>query len=56
MLFGTAGINEMNHLEIGGCDTVKLVKEFGPFVCMDEHLRETAAYIRYYQDCMLTVK
>jgi len=37
MLFGTARINESNHLEIGGCDTVELAKEFGtPLYLMDE--------------------
>ncbi|HHW02699.1 MAG TPA: diaminopimelate decarboxylase [Thermoanaerobacterales bacterium] len=37
MLFGTARINKLNHLEIGGCDTVDLVKEFGtPLYLMDE--------------------
>lgn len=28
-LHGTASINDEGHLEIGGCDTVKLVKEYG---------------------------
>ena len=28
MFYGTATINESNNLEIGGCDTVKLAKEF----------------------------
>ncbi|RKL64188.1 diaminopimelate decarboxylase [Thermoanaerobacteraceae bacterium SP2] len=37
MLFGTARINELNHLEIGGCDTVDLAREFGtPLYLMDE--------------------
>lgn len=46
MLFGTARINELNHLEIGGCDTVDLAKEFGtPLYLMDEE------YIR--QNCRL---
>ncbi len=51
MLFGTAGINEMNHLEIGGCDTVTLVKEFGtPLYVMDEQLiRENC---RLYKDTL----
>jgi diaminopimelate decarboxylase len=39
MLFGTARINEKNHLEIGGCDTLKLAEEFGtPLHVMDEQL------------------
>jgi diaminopimelate decarboxylase len=33
----TAKINEKDHLEIGGCDTVELAKEFGtPLFVMDE--------------------
>ncbi len=33
----TAKINKQNHLEIGGCDTLDLVKEFGtPLFVMDE--------------------
>jgi diaminopimelate decarboxylase len=39
MFFGTARINEKNHLEIGGCDTVQLAREFGtPLYVMDEQL------------------
>lgn len=38
-LQGTMKINENNHLEIGGCDTVELAKEFGtPLYVMDEAL------------------
>ena len=38
-LHGTAKINTRGHLEIGGCDTVDLVKEFGtPLVVLDEEL------------------
>lgn len=42
MLFGSQRINEAGHLEIGGCDTVALAKEFGtPLYVLDEqHLRE----------------
>ena len=42
MFYGTCRINELNHLEIGGCDTIELVKEFGtPLYVMDEnHIRE----------------
>lgn len=33
----TAGINEQNHLEIGGCDTVELAKKYGtPLYVFDE--------------------
>jgi len=39
LLTCTAKINELNHLEIGGCDTVDLVKDFGtPLYLMDEGL------------------
>ena len=39
MLLGTQRINEKNHLEIGGCDTVDLAAEFGtPLYVMDERL------------------
>lgn len=37
MLLGTQRINEEGHLEIGGCDTVRLAQEFGtPLYVMDE--------------------
>lgn len=33
----TANVNKSNHLEIGGCDTVKLAEEYGtPLFVMDE--------------------
>lgn len=36
-LHGTSRINEQGHLEIGGCDTVQLAKEFGtPLYVVDE--------------------
>lgn len=39
MLQGTARVNAKSHLEIGGCDTVDLVKRFGtPLYVMDEEL------------------
>lgn len=39
MLLGTQRINEHGHLEIGGCDTVRLAAEFGtPLYVMDEAL------------------
>jgi diaminopimelate decarboxylase len=38
-LHGTSKINERGHLEIGGCDTVELVRQFGtPLYVMDESL------------------
>jgi diaminopimelate decarboxylase len=38
-LTGTMRFNERGHLEIGGCDTMDLVKEFGtPLYVMDEEL------------------
>src|SRR5438874_13337335 len=37
MLLGTQTINALGHLEIGGCDTVELAREFGtPVYVMDE--------------------
>jgi diaminopimelate decarboxylase len=37
MLLGTQRVNDRGHLEIGGCDTVELAKEFGtPLYVMDE--------------------
>lgn len=37
MMYGTARVNDYDHLEIGGCDTVDLAKEFGtPLYIMDE--------------------
>ncbi|SDW55980.1 diaminopimelate decarboxylase [Marininema mesophilum] len=40
-LHGTSRINEQGHLEIGGCDTVKLAEQFGtPLYMVDEaHIR-----------------
>ena len=39
MLLGTQKINNKGHLEIGGCDTVDLAKEFAtPLYVMDEDL------------------
>lgn len=42
MLLGTQRVNEAGHLEIGGCDTVKLAEQFGtPLYVLDEqHIRE----------------
>ena len=44
MLFGTAKMNRENHLEIGGCDTVKLAQKFGTplFVYDVAHIRAQA--------------
>ncbi|MEP6754418.1 MAG: diaminopimelate decarboxylase, partial [Chthonomonadales bacterium] len=37
MLLGTQKVNRKGHLEIGGCDTVRLAEEFGtPLYVMDE--------------------
>ena len=39
MLCGTARVNQNNHLEIGGCDTIDLANDFGtPLYVMDEEL------------------
>jgi diaminopimelate decarboxylase len=45
MLLGTQRVNDRGHLEIGGCDTVELVRRFGtPLYVMDEALlRENMA-------------
>ena len=41
-LHGTQRVNEQGHLEVGGCDTVELAKQFGtPLYIMDEaHIRD----------------
>lgn len=41
-LHGTQVVNEYGHLEIGGCDTVELARQFGtPLYIMDEaHIRD----------------
>ncbi|HEY3281733.1 MAG TPA: diaminopimelate decarboxylase [Armatimonadota bacterium] len=39
MLLGTQRLNDRDHLEIGGCDTVELAERFGtPLYVMDEQL------------------
>ncbi|MBS3951277.1 MAG: diaminopimelate decarboxylase [Peptococcaceae bacterium] len=39
MLAGTSRVNSTGHLEIGNCDTLNLVREFGtPLICYDEAL------------------
>ncbi|WP_227766106.1 diaminopimelate decarboxylase [Zhaonella formicivorans] len=49
-LHGTMKINNQGHLEIGGCDTVELVKEYGtPLVVLDEALfRQTCRQYYHY--------
>lgn len=50
-LFGTARINDQGHLEIGGCDTVRLVQRFGtPLYVMDETL--VRANMRAYRTAL----
>lgn len=52
MLFGTQKINSQGHLEIGGCDTVDLAKQFGtPLYVMDEDLirRNCREYINGFK-------
>ncbi|TGE34282.1 diaminopimelate decarboxylase [Desulfosporosinus sp. Sb-LF] len=48
-LHGTQRVNEQGHLEIGGCDTVELAKQFGtPLYIMDEaHMRDICR--QYYR-------
>lgn len=51
-LHGTMRINEAGHLEIGGCDAVELVRQFGsPLYVMDEALlRDNCrAYVESFQ-------
>ncbi|WP_126427414.1 diaminopimelate decarboxylase [Brevibacillus marinus] len=51
-LHGTSRINEKGHLEIGGCDTVQLAREFGtPLYVYDEQLiRENCrAFVEAFQ-------
>jgi diaminopimelate decarboxylase len=55
MLLGTQKINAQGHLEIGGCDTVALAKEFGtPLYIVDEALirenckRYVDAFAKHY--------
>ncbi|MBC7287392.1 MAG: diaminopimelate decarboxylase [Armatimonadetes bacterium] len=50
MLNGTQRINELGHLEVGGCDCVDLAREFGtPLYVLDEELvRENCRQYRYH--------
>ncbi|NLY43824.1 MAG: diaminopimelate decarboxylase [Clostridiaceae bacterium] len=44
-------VNKLNHLEIGGCDTVELAKEYGtPLYVMDEGL--IRKYCKIYKNSM----
>lgn len=48
-LFGTSRVNAKGHLEVGGCDTLELAKEFGtPLYVFDEDLIRQNC--RDYQD------
>ncbi|UFJ42846.1 diaminopimelate decarboxylase [Brevibacillus humidisoli] len=52
-LHGTSRINSQGHLEIGGCDVMELVKEYGtPLYVYDEQLiRDNCrAFVRAFQD------
>ena len=48
MLLGTQRVNAQDHLEIGGCDTVELAREFGtPLYVLDEAcIRRTCRELR----------
>lgn len=51
-LHGTSKINDQGHLEIGGCDTVELAKQFGTplFVYDEDFIREKSrSYIRAFE-------
>jgi len=49
-------VNSKNHLEIGGCDCVDLVNNFGtPLYVMDESLiRKIAVYIKMHWTSIIT--
>ncbi len=48
----TAQVNERDHLEIGGCDVVELVQQFGsPLYILDEETLRTAC--RQYRDSLI---
>ena len=60
MLLGTQRVNERGHLEIGGCDTLELAREFGtPLYVMDEvDIRQKcrdlrAAYEKRYPNSLM---
>ena len=49
MLLEGQGINEKNHLTIGGCDSVELCKDYGtPLYVIDENVVRT--HCRLYKD------
>lgn len=51
-LHGTSRINDQGHLEIGGCDTVELAKQYGTplFVYDEELIREKCrSYIKAFE-------
>ncbi len=52
-LFGTMKINEIGHLEIGKCDSIDLIKEYGtPLYVMDEELiRDNCKLFKTYFKC-----
>ena len=59
MLFGTQKINDQNHLEIGGCDTLDLAPQFGtPLYVMDEVLvrQNCRDYLRSFSSRYPSVK
>lgn len=45
----TATVNEEDHLEIGGCDVIKLVEQFGSplYIVDEESLRQACSQYRY---------
>ncbi len=53
MLTGTMQVNSRQHLEVGGCDTVELAREFGtPLYVMDEELirQNCRSYVQALKD------
>lgn len=52
LLHGTSRINQQGHLEIGGCDTVQLARQFGtPLYIVDEQLvrDRMRAFVRAFE-------
>ncbi|MET3289577.1 UNVERIFIED_CONTAM: diaminopimelate decarboxylase [Brevibacillus sp. OAP136] len=52
-LHGTSRINQLGHLEIGGCDAVKLAQDYGtPLYVYDEELirNKCRAYVTAFQE------
>lgn len=52
-LHGTSRINQLGHLEIGGCDTAKLAQDYGtPLYVYDEELirNKCRAYVRAFEE------